>query len=78
MIERFSLKPGGTIWIGYDIFASYDCATKPKISEKVITNLRQFGFIISHEYEIVADVGKVRRNKCTKEDCKDAISYTFV
>jgi hypothetical protein len=76
MLEVFKFKPQDTDWIRCELFVDYDCATKPKVTDLVITGIKQFGFIISHEYDVKAFVEGSLRQDC-KGDCERAVLYTF-
>jgi len=77
MNDHFKYKPPDTLWIGCDLFIEYDCESKPQRVGLVITGIKQFGFIISHEYEVIPYVEESRRRSCSKEECKYAIRYEF-
>src|SRR5438477_8084483 len=77
MNDPFKYKPPGTLWIGCDLSIEYDCESKPQPVGLVITGIKQFGFIISHEYEVIPHVEESRRKPCSKEKCEYAIRYEF-
>jgi len=77
MNDCFKHKPPGTSWIGSELFVSFDCEIKPVVEEIVITGIKQFGFIFSHEYDIKAYIEDSRQFKCEKEKCNLAVAYKF-
>src|SRR5215469_16268448 len=77
MLERFKFKPPDTDWIRCELFVDYDCPTKPTVADLVITGIKQFGFIISHEYDVKAFVEGSSRQDCKKRDCERALLYKF-
>lgn len=77
MNKHFHLKPAHTMWVRYHLYVDYDCIAKPKISDSEITMVKQFGFIISHEYVLKPFIERVRREPCKEEGCNRAVRYTF-
>jgi len=75
MIDRFVHKPLNTLWIGSELFVEYDCDSKPTKTDHFITGIKQFGFIVSHEYEVIPQVEGSRLKECHKEACEHAIKY---
>jgi hypothetical protein len=77
MQDKFVYKPPNTRWIKCELFVSYECDVKPKVEDVVITGIKQFGFILSTEYDIKASVEESERRNCTREECDTAIEYHF-
>lgn len=77
-VARFQFKPTGTKWIGVEIIVTYLCHSDPKVERVKITGLKQFGLILSHEYDIDALVNSARRIPCdVGGDCQESIKYEF-
>ncbi|NOX83898.1 MAG: hypothetical protein GXP06_13130 [Alphaproteobacteria bacterium] len=79
MIEKFELKPRGTIWFGGVFDVEFNCEHPPSIvsSPKFqYTKCKQLGFIISQEYDVPAIyIEKIRKLRCDHPECNDAIYY---
>lgn len=77
-VTKYRFKPRGTVWIGVELIVSYSCQTDPKVERVRITGVKQFGLILSSEYEIDALVDTVRRMPCEAgTDCREAVRYDF-
>ena len=77
-VTKYRFKPHSTLWIGVEIIVSYSCQADPKVERVRITGIKQFGLILSSEYEIDAFVDTVRRMPCEAgADCREAVRYDF-
>jgi hypothetical protein len=77
MTQKFTFKPKWTEWIKCNLYVAFDCATKPKVADMLISGFRQIGFILSHEYELKPFVEETQRMECSKDGCERAILYKF-
>lgn len=77
-VTKYRFKPRRTLWIGVELIVSYSCQADPKVERVRITGIKQFGLILSSEYEIDAFVDTVRRIGCEAgSDCNEAMRYEF-
>lgn len=77
-VTKYSFKPRSTLWIGVELIVSYSCQADPKVERVRITGIKQFGLILSSEYEIDAFVDTVRRMPCEASvDCRETMRYDF-
>jgi len=75
-IKRIRFKPRGTMWVNVELFVSFGCEQAPEIRSLKIRGVKQFGLILSHEYDIDAFVDEVKRRACrTSRDCTSAVEY---
>lgn len=75
-IKRIRFKPKGTLWVMVELFVSYGCEQAPEIRSLKIRGVKQFGLILSHEYDIDAFVHDVRPRACRmSRDCTSAVEY---
>jgi hypothetical protein len=77
-VTNYRFKPRSTLWIGIELIVSYSCQADPKVERVRITGIKQFGLILSSEYEIDAFVDTVRRIPCEAgTDCQEGVRYEF-
>ncbi|MBL3558538.1 MULTISPECIES: hypothetical protein [Marinobacter] len=77
-VIKYRFKPRRTLWIGVELIVSYSCEIAPKVERVRITGIKQFGFMLSSEYEIDAFVDTVRRMPCkASAEYQDAVMYEF-
>ncbi|HTV06860.1 MAG TPA: hypothetical protein VME86_15935 [Acidobacteriaceae bacterium] len=77
-VAKYRFRPRSTLWIGIELIVSYSCYADPKVERVRITGVKQFGLILSSEYEIDAFVDTVRRIPCEADaDCGEAVRYEF-
>lgn len=78
-VERFRIKPSGTLWVRVELIITYSCREDAKVERVRITGLKQFGLIVSSEYEIDAMVDTCKPVPCdTDVDCRDAVAYELI
>ncbi len=75
--DIYRVKPKGTNWVGAEIVVSSSCNSEPKVERVRVTGVKQFGFIVSHEYDIGAYVDECHRERCRFSDCGDSVMYKF-
>jgi hypothetical protein len=77
-VSIFKFKPADTVWINVEIVVTYSCNEIPKVERVKIRGLKQFGLILSSEYDIEVFVHAARRRRCDiGGDCRDAVEYEF-
>jgi hypothetical protein len=78
-VDVYRFKPKGTSWIGVEVIVQYSCKAEPKVERVRISGVKQFGFIVSHEYDIDAFVDTSRRIGCEEQlsSCSNPRRYSF-
>jgi len=77
-VSIFKFKPAHTLWVSLEIIVTYSCDENPKVERVKIRGLKQFGLILSSEYDIEAFVHAARRRPCKiGSECRDAVEYEF-
>jgi hypothetical protein len=76
-LQRHKFKPADTDWITVEIVVAYSCESPPKVESTKISGLKQFGFILSSEYDIEVMVDDYWRHSCDRAGCQTAFQYDF-
>ncbi len=77
-LQRHKLKPRDTLWVSVEIIVAFSCDSAPEVKSTKIRGLKQFAFIIGHEYDIEVLVDDSRRLPCQQSGCGNAVRYDYV
>ncbi len=77
-VSIFKFKPANTLWISVEIIVTYSCDEIPKVERVKTRGLKQFGLILSSEYDIEVFMHAARRRPCEiGGECREAVEYEF-
>lgn len=77
-VDIYRFKPLSTDWVGVEIVVTYTCKSEPKVERVRISGIKQFGLILSHEYDIDAFVDTFLQISCEELDgCHHPLRYAF-
>lgn len=76
-LQRHTLKPRDTLWISVEVIVAYSCDSPPEVKSSKIRGLRQFAFIVGHEYDVDVMVDEAKRVPCQQLDCDYAARHDY-